>query len=171
VGQRRIDQIVTCIKDGQAATEAMQPPIASPSPPPARTELMDDLIIIGRLLGDLQKDLLSSPQTVEDHGAHLQHLEAVMRMLSSDPLVRLPATQFVEGLGETFELLGRLEDEISSNDATLGRHGYKLQHLDLAMQMLEELAAASLIGDSEQPSGPSRLPRLRTACELALQPK
>jgi hypothetical protein len=171
VGQRRIDQVVTLIKSGQAGPEAIEPPSDLFPLRSAYPQLMADLGIVLELLHDLKDDLTASAVTVELHGKDLQRLGGAIEMLSNKQLNRLPRTQVIASMSDPFELLRDIEDEITSCDEMLERHGYKLQHLDLAMQMMEEIAASSLIGDGEQPSGSSRLPRLRTACEHALGPK
>jgi hypothetical protein len=170
IGQRWIDQIVAFTKSGQSEPNVKQSPGGLLTPQCDQPQMMADLGLVLELLNDLKDDLTSSSDTLSQHGEDLRQLDAAIQMLSSDDLRRRSGPQLIEGLGEPFELLGRLEDEICC-DETVARHSYKLQHLDFAMQMLEEVAASSLIGHGEQSSGPSRLPRLRTACEHALRPR
>jgi hypothetical protein len=100
----------------------------------------------------------------------LRHFDQAATTLSDPELLRLSRLQLVDELGAVFQLLVDLEDEFTSSRETVARHGYKLQHLDLAMQMLSELAADLVIGSSGRPSGNPRLENLRIACDKALQP-
>ena len=171
VGQRRINQLVALVKAEKSTPEATLPASGSQPELHFRPQLMSDVAIVLQLLADLKADLTSSSDTVGRHREGLQQLDAAIRMLSSEQLQRRSRHQFVESLSAPFELLRSVEDEMTSCHETLARHNYKLQHVDLAMQMLEEVAASLLVGDGEQPLGLTRLPRLRTACEQALGPK
>ena len=171
VGQRRINQVIALVKTGKAACEATQAASGTPPQRCARPQLRDDLRIVLKLLTDLLDDLTSSSDTVGRHGQGLRHLETAVQLLASEQFQHLSRPQLVEGLSKPFEMLGRVEDEITACEETLARHSYKLQHLDLAMQMLEEIAAGLLVGDPGLQSGSPRLPRLRATCELALRAK
>jgi len=69
------------------------------------------------------------------------------------------------------QLLVELEDELAHTTDTVARHGYKLQHLDLAMQMLTELGSELITGSEDSLSASPRLQNLRGVCENALKPE
>jgi hypothetical protein len=122
------------------------------------------------LLAALRADLSCSQLTLGRHGPMLRHFDEAASTLSDPALLRRSRLQLVDELGTVFQLMVDLEDEFTSSRETVARHGYKLQHLDLAMQMLSELAADLVIGGSDRPSGNPRLENLRIACDKALQP-
>jgi len=171
VGQRRINQVIALVKNGQSACEATQAASETQTQRCARPKFMDDIGIVLKLLTDLLDDLTSSSDTVGRHSKDLRHLETAVQLLASEQFQHLSRPQLVEGLSKPFETLGRVEDGITACEETLARHSYKLQHLDLAMQMLEEIGADLLVGERGLQSGPPRLTRLRASCELALSPK
>ena len=76
--------------------------------------------------------------------------------------------ELVNDLGRVGTLLQNLEDDLSSSEATLERHGLKLQNLDIAMQMIRAIADVLKQSNDEGPDSVSRLDGLRTACEQAL---
>jgi hypothetical protein len=76
--------------------------------------------------------------------------------------------QLTEDLSEVVKLMQDLEDDLSSSDATRERHGMKLQHLDIAMQMLRALAAELGPRGRDVASGSAKLRDLRVACSQAL---
>ena len=60
-----------------------------------------------------------------------------------------------------------LEDDLASSDETLGRHGTKLQNLDIAMQMVRAVSGELTSGDGRQPLDIARLKDLRVTCSQA----
>jgi hypothetical protein len=91
-----------------------------------------------------------------------------MEMLADPELRQRSRYQFVDRLGEVFELVRELEDELTSCTETLVRHSYKLQHLDLAMQMLTEISTEALADETDCSPNATRLSNLCRACEHAL---
>lgn len=75
--------------------------------------------------------------------------------------------QLTEDLGEVVKLMQDLENDLSSSSATLERHGMKLQHLDIAMQMLRAVAAELTPAHGTSVSN-AKLKDLRLACSQAL---
>jgi hypothetical protein len=168
-GQARIDEIIAQMKAGHRAQQE-RPGRNEARPVTARSTLTDDLHRVCAMLASLRDDLSCSKLTLERHGPMLRHFDQAATTLSDPELLRLSRLQLVDELGAVFQLLVDLEDEFTSSRETVARHGYKLQHLDLAMQMLSELAADLVIGSSGRPSGNPRLENLRIACDKALQP-
>lgn len=76
--------------------------------------------------------------------------------------------QLVDDLGAVVSLMEGLEDELSSSNETLARHGIKLQHLDIAMQMLRAVARELSTGGWNGQAGMARLEDLRVVCAQAL---
>lgn len=76
--------------------------------------------------------------------------------------------QLVDDLGVIVRLMQDLEDDLAASDETLERHGTKLQHLDIAMQMLRAVASELTPNGSKEPFATARLEDLRVACAQAL---
>jgi hypothetical protein len=76
--------------------------------------------------------------------------------------------QLADDLSEVVKLMQDLEDDLSSSDATLERHGIKLQHLDIAMQMLRAVANELTPSVNPTSAGNAKLRDLRVACSQAL---
>jgi hypothetical protein len=167
-GQARIDDIVAAIKNGDVPQGA-EAGSATPIRPRASSDLADDIQVVCALLNALKADLAGSELTVTRHGSDLQSFDQAMERLSDPALLRRSRHQLAEELGVVFQLLVDLEDELTSTRDTVARHSYKLQHLDLAMQMLTELAGDLIIGSADQEAGNPRLENLRIACGKALQ--
>ena len=83
---------------------------------------------------------------------------------SADPRTE---AQLVDDLGAVVRLMASLEDELASSEETLARHGMKLQHLDIAMQMLRAVAKELAPAGSGGATG-ARLEDLRVSCAQAL---
>lgn len=77
-------------------------------------------------------------------------------------------SELIDGLKDVVKLLEDLEDDLSSSQESLARHGPKLQNLDIAMQMIRSVVR-ELSGD-EQALG-ADLSDLRVVCEQALTGK
>ena len=167
VGQRRIDQLVAQLKTGQT-TGAPEQVAATALDRPSIHQRADDVGLVFRILRDLKADLTYSPETLSRHGNALPLLNSAIALLTDRDLVRRSRPQFIEGLGAIFQLVSELEDELTSCSETMARHCYKLQHLDLSMQLLTEMSAAALTSDGEQSENAVRLHNLRVACEHAL---
>ena len=75
--------------------------------------------------------------------------------------------QLVDDLAATMRLLSDLEVDLASCDETLARHAMKLQNLDIAMQMLQAVAAELTPGSDERVSL-AKLGDLRVTCAKAL---
>lgn len=76
--------------------------------------------------------------------------------------------QLVGDLGAVIQLMQDLENELASSDATLERHGMKLQNLDIAMQMVRAIAGELGPDDDMAPVSLAKLEDLRVACSKAL---
>jgi hypothetical protein len=76
--------------------------------------------------------------------------------------------QLVDDLGAVVRLIQDLEDDLVSCEGTLERHGMKLQHLDIAMQMVRAIAGELASGESNGPVRDAKLADLRLACAQAL---
>ncbi len=165
--QARIDEIVASIKAGGAATQAAGADVSAHGRP--ESTLADDLKMVEALLVALKADLSGSAMTLTRHGSEMRYLDQAMEMLSDPELPRRSRHQLAEVLGAVFQLLVDLEDEFTRIRETVARHSYKLQHLDLAMQMLTELAGDLIIGGADPAAGNPRMDNLRVACGNALK--
>lgn len=119
---------------------------------------------------------LSSPAKVEQH-----RVDQIVALVKSGaiPPTSTNATsvdedsdcrggeQLAADVQTIVRLMQDLEDDLSSSDETLARHGMKLQHLDIAMQMLRAVAGQLLPGLRDGTSM-ARLQDLRVACAQAL---
>ena len=166
-GQSRVDEIIAMLKAGAAPEE---PPEAGASTAPKSSTIKDDLGLLRALLKNLKDDLSRSSETVDLHSSKLPHLDQAMAVLSDPKLLRLSKYQLVDELGGVLQLLVEVEDELAHTKDTVARHGYKLQHLDLAMQMLTELGSELITGSEDSLSTSPRLQNLRSVCENALKP-
>jgi hypothetical protein len=167
--QARIDEIVAAIKAGGAAPQAAGAGAPTRARGQSPSTLADDLQMVCALLVALKADLSGSALTVTRHGSEMQYLDQAMEMLSNPELPRRSRHQLADELGAVFQLLVNMEDEFTSIRDTVARHSYKLQHLDLAMQMLTELAGDLIIGGMDPEAGSPRLDNLRVACGNALK--
>jgi hypothetical protein len=165
-GQARIDEIVASLKAGEVTPELTELDGRSR----AKSQsfgLSSDLQIVCDLLLTLERDLSCSSLTIDRHGSKMPFLGQVVERMSNPDLLRRSKHQLADELGAAYQILVHLEDEFTDTRDTIARHGYKLQHLDLAMQMLSELTAELLFGSSGSEN--SRLENLRIACDKALQ--
>jgi len=166
-GQARVDEIVALVKAGAAVSESEGD--AAPSRHGGSGSILaDDLTVVTALLGNLKDDLTRSSDTVDTHGAKLEHLDQAMEMLSDEGLIRRSRHQLADELGVIFQLLVEVEDDVTGIRETVARHGYKLQNLDLAMQMLMEVGSEMIINGEEGLSSNPRLNNLRGVCDKAL---
>jgi len=167
-GQARVDEILAILKAGA------EPPRASEAEASRENSnsysLEDDLGLLRALLKNLNDELSGSSETLDRHSSKLAHLDQAMQLLSDPKLVRRSPYQLVDELGGVLQLLVELEDELAHTKDTVARHGYKLQHLDLAMQMLTELGSELITGSEDSLSASPRLQNLRGVCENALKP-
>jgi hypothetical protein len=164
-GQSRVDEIVALVKAG-IPTELRESNSAR-SAHFARLE--DDLQLVGDLLQNLNEDLWLSQDTLRSHDEMFPLLVLAMEKLLNPELLRFARPQLAEELGAIFQLLVDLEDEVSGTRDTVAKHGYKLQNLDLAMQILTELASELIIGEGNKLLANPRLENLRAVCCKALQ--
>ena len=164
-GQSRVDEIVAMVKSGSPADVRQSD--SARSAHFARIE--DDLQLVGDLLQNLNEDLWRSQYTIHRHDEMFPLLILAMEKLLNPELLRYAPAQLVEELGAIFQLLADLEDEVSGSRDTLAKHGYKLQHLDLAMQMLSELASELILGKGGELLTNPRLENLRAVCLKASQ--
>jgi hypothetical protein len=134
----------------------------------AYPQLPNDLDVLFRLLQALHDDLLSSEQTVGRHGDGLKQLTDAMRTLDYPGCQDGSADQFIAGLESVFKQLIFVGDDLTSSMETIVIHGFKLQNLDLATQMLVEVFAEVVTGGGTHSHSGSKLHRLRLACEQAL---
>jgi hypothetical protein len=118
------------------------------------------------------QDWLAAPEKVEQH--RVDDIVALIKAggavpSAEDRTAGLPRTngQLTADLGEVVKLLQDLEDDLCSSDPTLKLHGVKLQHLDIAMQMLRAVAT-ELTPNEHGTTGNAKLRDLRVACAQAL---
>lgn len=78
------------------------------------------------------------------------------------------AEQLVDDLGALARLLRDLESELASSEATLARHGLKLQNLDIAVQMAQAIAQELTSSNGAPSTSLAKLQDLRVACAQAL---
>ena len=97
------------------------------------------------------------------------HAPGVGGLPSPDPASRRSQDQLVEDLGAVRRLMQDLEDDLASSPDTLGRHGRKLQNLDIAMQMLSAIAKELKPEAGNQHPSMAKLEDLRVVCEQALK--
>lgn len=119
---------------------------------------------------------LASPTKVEQQ--RVDNIIALVRSGAIPPSTELVAAndpdprtraQLVDDLGAVVDLMQGLEDELTSSMATLERHGMKLQHLDIAMQMLRAVASELSPADlGIERTAAARLQDLRVSCAEAL---
>ena len=164
-GQARVDEIISLLKAGALSADHAEGEAGGGS---RASNLNDDLNLIRALLKNLKDDLAGSSETLDRHASKIPDLDRAMEILSDDKLLRRSPYQLVDELGGVLQLLVEVEDELVRTRDTVARHGYKLQHLDLAMQMLTELGSELIIGSEERLSSSPRLQNLRGVCENAL---
>jgi hypothetical protein len=75
--------------------------------------------------------------------------------------------QLLDDLHLVHRLLAALEDELTSEPATLARHGLELHNLDIGMQMIRAIAA-DLTTAGNRSKEDSRRDNLRVACHQVL---
>lgn len=119
------------------------------------------------------QDWLAAPEKVEQ-----QRVDDIVALIKAgggvpsaeDRTAGVPRTngQLTVDLGEVVKLLQDLEDDLCSSDATLKLHGVKLQHLDIAMQMLRAVSIELAPDKPGTPGGNAKLRDLRVACAQAL---
>jgi len=134
-------------------------------------QLFGDLAILVRLLKALHDDLMSASETVARHGLGLSQLTEAMQTLSHPSCPDRSPDQFIVDLERVFKRLSSVEDELTASVETIALHGFKLQNLDLATQMLVEVFAEVVMGGGNHSGDASKLQRLRVACEQALSAK
>ena len=166
-GQARVDQLIAMLKSGAAPVEPPEDGTDGATAKPSSIE--DDLGLLRALLKNLTEELSRSSETVALHSSKLAHLDRAITILSDSKLLRLSTYQLVDELGGVLQLLVELEDELAHTKDTVARHGYKLQHLDLAMQVLTELGSELITGSKDSLSTSPRLQNLRSVCENALK--
>ena len=166
-GQARVDEIFALLKAGAAPAK---PAESKASDEVKASTLENDLTLLRGLLKNLKDDLSRSSETLDLHSSKLPHLDRAAEILSDPKLLRQSPYQLVDELGGVLQLLVELEDELAHTTDTVARHGYKLQHLDLAMQMLTELGSELITGSQDSLSVSPRLQNLRGVCENALKP-
>jgi len=80
--QQRVDDVVSMVKAGTVPDGRSAAAESTASAPPASAQqLVDDLEVVCRLLGELEEDLASSEETLARHGPNLQNLDLAMQML------------------------------------------------------------------------------------------
>ncbi len=150
---------------------------ATSEPPPydpiildegAYPALSDDVQLLLRIFEDLHEDLMSVEATVERHHQDIDLLVTATTILRYCVCPNRLRDQLIADLEVVFEHLRRVEDELTSSIETITLHGFKLQHLDLATQMLTEVFAEVVLGTGIHRAGGSKLQRLRLSCEQAL---
>lgn len=80
-------------------------------------------------------------------------------------------TEVALGLEDALRLLEDLENDLASSKETLGRHGPKLQNLDIATQMIRAVLRELSAADGEVNPGTAALEDLRIVCAQALSDK
>jgi hypothetical protein len=123
------------------------------------------------------KDWLAAPASVEQ--SRVDELVALIRAGGTsdrvagadDPCTlahRKAEEQTVADLGSVIGLIEALEDDLASCQATVARHGLKLQNLDIAMQMIRAIAHDLSPAEVGKPQSLAKLEDLRVACSQAL---
>lgn len=166
-GQARVDEIVAILKAGTCSAELVEG--GTNGGAPKSSTLEDDLGLLRALLKNLKDDLVLSSETLDLHSDKLPYLDRAMERLSDPKILKRSTYQLVDELGGVLQLLVELEDELAHTKDTVARHGYKLQHLDLAMQMLTELGSELITGSRDSLSTSPRLQNLRSVCSNALK--
>lgn len=94
--------------------------------------------------------------------------EMLPRLLNDDGLYAIYALrskeQLVDDLGAVVRLMQDLENDLACSEETLGRHGEKLQNLDIAMQMVRAIAHELTAPKFGEPAKIASLENLRVAC-------
>ena len=119
------------------------------------------------------KDWLAAPtkvqqQRVDDMVALVKAGGASVGPDTDTPAQPRSFEQLANDLQAVVRLMQDLEDDLASSDETLGRHGTKLQNLDIAMQMVRAVSGELTSGDGRQPLDIARLKDLRVTCSQAL---
>ncbi len=119
------------------------------------------------------KDWLAAPDKSQQQ--RVDDIVALVKAGGADPRgderpTQAPRSheQLIDDLGEVVKLMQDLENDLAESDATLERHGVKLQNLDIAMQMLRAVAGELGPDGSDRPVSMARLEDLRLACAQAL---
>lgn len=127
-----------------------------------------------RFLSDISiSEWLAPPGRAEQQ--RVDEMVAIVRSGAAHTDAQAPAdvcrapVELSEDVTEVIRLMQDLEEDLSSSDATLEHHGAKLQHLDLAMQMLAAIAREINPGTGAGAQGNARLANLRLACAKALE--
>ena len=134
----------------------------------AYPQLFGDLDILVQLLQALRDDLMSANETVRRHSQGLNQLTDSMQTLRHPSCPGRSPDEFIVDLESVFKRLSCVEDELTSSPETIRLHGFKLQNLDLATQMLVEVFAEVVTRGGDHSLSVSKLQRLRLACERAL---
>lgn len=150
-----------------AASEMPQPPLLIRN---SRPELLSDILRVRRLVEDLEHNLTRDPSTASRHGHKFGAFRTALEALGVWGASKRSRYQLIDELGEVYQLLKELEDELSSAQETIAAHGVTLQHLDIAMQILSAVFVELTISDGSQSLGLCRLKNLRVACDRALTP-
>jgi hypothetical protein len=119
------------------------------------------------------KDWLAAPTKVQQQ--RVDEMVALVKAGRTDPPADNESSheprsydQLIDDLAAVVGLMQDLEDDLAASDATLERHGLKLQNLDIAMQMLRAVASELKPNGTESPISMARLADLRVACAQAL---
>lgn len=119
------------------------------------------------------KDWLSAPTQVQQQ--RVDDIVALVKaggasLILEDDAANGPRSpeQLVDDIGAVVLLLQDLEDDLAGSDATLERHGVKLQSLDIAVQMLRAVTHELTLDGSEGSVSLARLRDLRVACAKAI---
>ena len=79
-----------------------------------------------------------------------------------------PKRELIEGLQVVVRLMHALETELASSPETISRHGTRLQHLDIAIQMIQAIARELGPARDTEPDNLAKLADLRAVCAQAL---
>jgi hypothetical protein len=151
--------------------DRVMPPTASPrgsGPQRSYRELPEDVAALARLLLDLHRDLASFAATLERHKPALDGLQASVARLRLDNAKPSPGNQLFGSLQQLLGQLREVENELAHAPETIARHGMKLQHIDLSMQLLTEMIVKLATFGAIQPLSEARLRNLRACCSRAV---
>lgn len=130
--------------------------------------LLGDLTVLCRLLSDLRNDLVAKPSSVLRHGSTLQRLQAAVGAIADVSSSSPTREQLVDCLRTALKQLAGLEEDLASSAETVSQHAFKLQHVDLATQLLTSVIVGAVWLGEVDPVSLARLQNLRASCKQAL---
>lgn len=121
----------------------------------------------------LVEDWLAAPTKVQQR--RVDEIVSLVKAGGADPVPidggpteARTTEELVDDIGAVIRLMQDLEDDLAASAKTLERHGMKLQHLDIAMQMLRAVACELTPDGGDEQCSLAKLKDLRVACAQAL---